>query len=536
MDNRYDNDSDYDSMIETVEDWNDADIERKKSAASYMDGSAQEELSEKDILGDLFDDWDGDLEDEEELSESEAEAEPEPESKDACVELSVREDKMSATIFVYEPSGNGQDITRQMILDALHEKNIVYGVDSKRIDEIVEKKAYRQLFDIAEGKPPIDGKNGKIKDYFPRKRELKFAQTGNGGIDFKTMNLIHNVKKGDVVCEITMPEEPLDGIDVFGKNAPGKRGKMPPVPQGRNIIFSEKKDKLLTACEGNLTFRSGRFHVENVYEVAGNVDNSVGNINFTGSVYIHGDVFEGYSVKAKGDITVVGMVEGAELIAGGDILLHKGMRGMKTGVLKAGGNVTGKFLEDCTIYAKGNVEAEYIINSQVSCEKDVILAGRKGAFIGGRCAVYNTMRVKVVGAMSHVPTEVILGVTPELLDRMEQTKQELAEVTKKLIDCKKDMDYLSAKLEAGTITEKQRHSLNELKIQEPVNKMLLKQLRKRLAEMNQRIQEVGKSRLSADIVHEGTTIRIGNATLTIKRQEECCSFYLVNGEIQKGMR
>ena len=200
MDNRYDNDSDYDSMIETVEDWNDADIERKKSAASYMDGSAQEELSEKDILGDLFDDWDGDLEDEEELSESEAEAEPEPESKDACVELSVREDKMSATIFVYEPSGNGQDITRQMILDALHEKNIVYGVDSKRIDEIVEKKAYRQLFDIAEGKPPIDGKNGKIKDYFPRKRELKFAQTGNGGIDFKTMNLIHNVKKGDVVC------------------------------------------------------------------------------------------------------------------------------------------------------------------------------------------------------------------------------------------------------------------------------------------------------------------------------------------------
>ncbi|MBU3878160.1 FapA family protein [Faecalicatena sp. AGMB00832] len=538
MDNRYDNDSDYDSMIETVEDWNDADMERKKEAASYMDGSAQPELTEKDILGDMFDDWDDDLELEEEEGEAKDEAEPElePESKDACVELTVQDDKMAAMIFVSEPEGNGQDVTRQMILDALNKKGIVYGVDSKRINEIVEKKAYRQMFQIAEGKPPIDGKNGRIKDYFPRKRELKFAQTGNGGIDFKTMNLIHNVKKGDVVCEISMPEEPLDGIDVFGRPAPGKRGKMPPIPQGRNIVYSEKKDKLLTGCEGNLTFRNGRFHVENVYEVAGNVDNSVGNINFTGSVYIHGDVFEGYSVKAKGDITVVGMVEGAELIAGGDILLHKGMRGMKTGILKSGGNVTGKFLEDCTIYAKGNVEAEYIINSQVSCEKDVILAGKKGAFIGGRCAVCNTMRVKVVGAMSHVPTEVILGVTPELLDRMEQTKQELAEVTKKLIDCKKDMDYLTAKQQAGTITEKQKHSLNDLKIREPVNKMMLKQLRKRLAEMNQRIQEVGKSRLVADIVHEGTVIRIGNAALTIKRQEECCSFYLVNGEIQKGMR
>ena len=70
----------------------------------------------------------------------------------------------------------------------------------------------------------------------------------------------------------------------------------------------------------------------------------MGNINFTGSVVIHGDVLEGYSVKAKGDITVMGIVEGARLSAGGDILLHKGMRGMRTGVLEAEGDITAKFL------------------------------------------------------------------------------------------------------------------------------------------------------------------------------------------------
>ena len=92
---------------------------------------------------------------------------------------------------------------------------------------------------------------------------------------------------------------------------------MPPVPQGRNIVYSEDRDRLLAACEGNLTFRSGRFHVENVFTVSGNVDNSVGEYQLTGSVVIHGDVLEGYSVKAKGDITVMGIVEGARRQRGG---------------------------------------------------------------------------------------------------------------------------------------------------------------------------------------------------------------------------
>ena len=42
-------------------------------------------------------------------------------------------------------------------------------------------------------------------------------------------------------------------------------------------------------------------------------------------------------------ISVMGIVEGARLSAGGDILLHKGMRGMRTGVLEAEGAITAKF-------------------------------------------------------------------------------------------------------------------------------------------------------------------------------------------------
>ena len=36
MDDRHIYDDEYDSMIETVEDWNDADVERKKKNAFYL--------------------------------------------------------------------------------------------------------------------------------------------------------------------------------------------------------------------------------------------------------------------------------------------------------------------------------------------------------------------------------------------------------------------------------------------------------------------------------------------------------------------
>lgn len=99
----------------------------------------------------------------------------------------------------------------------------------------------------------VDGNDGRIKDYFPREAKIKYASKGNGGIDFKSMNLIHNVGKGELVCELTMPTEPQDGMDVFGQPVRGKNGTMPPIPQGKNVVYSPERDRLLTACEGNLT-------------------------------------------------------------------------------------------------------------------------------------------------------------------------------------------------------------------------------------------------------------------------------------------
>lgn len=502
------------TLIETVEDWNEAELEK------------QRELDARSRGGEL-------------MPEEEAGSEPEEETavaRDASLELNVSADKMEAMLMVWEPEGGGADITEQALRKALADRHIIYGVDEDKIRDIAGNKRYRQMFVIAQGKPAKDGSSGKIKDFFPRQVQLKYATKQNGGIDFKNMNLIHNVKEGDVVCQITRPTDPEDGMNVFGQPVRGSQGMMPAIPQGRNITYNEDGTRLVAACEGNLTFRSGRFHVEKVFEVAQNVDNSVGNINFSGSVFIQGDVFEGYEVRAKGNITVMGMVEGAALIAGGDIQLQKGMRGMHCGILESGGDITAKFLEDCTIHAGKNIQAEYIINSQVSCENNLTLVGRRGAFIGGSCSVYNEMNVKAVGAVSHITTSVTLGATPQLIAEAEKTAEEIREITLQQEENRKNTAWLTEKQNRMGLTPAQQQRLNGLNLEASVGKLKQRQLQSKAAQLAKQIREVGRTRLLADEVYPGTVICIGDSRLVIADKEDSVSYYYLDGEIRKGMR
>ena len=502
-----------DALIETVEDWNDAE-KKKEPGTDKPEMTAETADPEPGV----------------------AQRESAQEPRDAEIEIAISEDKMSASIMVNSPAGGGRDITLGDIKDLLEQMGIEYGIDEDKLKDIAENELYNQVFEFAAGTPPVDGKNGKIKDFFPRRKEVKFASKENGSIDFKSTNYIHNVKAGEVVCELTPPEPPEDGVDIFGNTVYGKAGIMPPIPQGKNVIYNEEKDKLITACEGNLSFRSGRFHVEKILNISGNVDNSVGNIDFTGSVSIKGDVLEGFTVRAKGDITVMGIVEGATLTAVGNIILYKGMRGMKTGILEAGGDITAKFLEDCRIYAKGDIQAEYIINSDVSCGNNLTLTGRRAAFIGGVCSVYNQMNVKTVGAMSQITTLVTLGVTPQLLEEVEALKKEIAEITAQLEECKKNIAYLNNRQKAGSISPKQNEKLNELKIWLPVSTMKQKKLKDQMQKLTAQLKEVKKSRLAAREIYGGTIISIGDSRLVISRKEENCSYYYADGQIKRGLR
>ncbi len=73
-----------------------------------------------------------------------------------------------------------------------------------------------------------------------------------------------------------------------------------------------------------------------------------------------------------------GVVEGASLKAGGQIVLKRGIQGMGRGILEAKGNIITKFIENATVKSDGYVSTEAILHSNVAAKGDVTATGRKG--------------------------------------------------------------------------------------------------------------------------------------------------------------
>ena len=96
---------------------------------------------------------------------------------------------------------------------------------------------------------------------------------------------------------------------------------------GRNIRISEDKCTIYSKVSGHVTLVDDMVMVSDVYRFPANVDSSTGDIDYKGTVEVTGNVTTGFAVKAEGDIIVNGVVEGATLISGGNIVLKRGMQG-----------------------------------------------------------------------------------------------------------------------------------------------------------------------------------------------------------------
>ena len=121
------------------------------------------------------------------------------------------------------------------------------------------------------------------------------------------------------------------------------------MPAGKNTELSEDGTQLLSKIEGQILVRNDKYNIEQTLTIDGNVDFSIGNLDVTGNLVVQGDICSGFEVRATGDITVNGMIEGASVVAGGNIFVRSGMNGNSKGVLTAGKDIRCKFMENTVL-------------------------------------------------------------------------------------------------------------------------------------------------------------------------------------------
>ena len=220
---------------------------------------------------------------------------------DAEAVVFISKDGLTAWLLVYPPVGYGREIDRRLLMEELERQQVCFGVDHKVIEQMFQETAhYFELIRIAGGRSPIHGTDGYVNDLFPRKRDRTPVVDEKGRIDYMNLNFIHNVEEGGVICQIIPPVEGTPGRTVRNQEIAPRKGRTAIVPKGRNTYLSEDGCTLCAAITGNVEFSGRSFQVSPLLDVPGDVDYSVGNINFMGDVHIRGDICRGFTVRAMG--------------------------------------------------------------------------------------------------------------------------------------------------------------------------------------------------------------------------------------------
>ena len=437
-------------------------------------------------------------------------------SKDAYIFIRVSPDNMHAWIFIYPPRSGGEEISVEMLKNALEDKKIIYGTDNNMMVRIAEKKLYFKLIRIARGMECIDGKNGEIIDIVPRKSEVEIKETDDGRINFKELNLIHSIHKDSPICKIIPPVEPKSGMDVYGNEVKGYIGKMPPIPRGKNTQISEDGTMLVALIDGHVSFDKGAFHIQNLLTIPGDVDISVGNINFAGDVLIKGKVREGFSVKSDGNITIRGNVEAGALIqAGGNISIQRGVNGGARGIIEAKGSIKIKYIENCKVSAGEKIETEVIIDSEIECDDTLLVNRGKGTIVGGKMTVGKLIEARVIGNENNSSrtTEIVLGCMPNMIKQRNLLKEKIEETRQGLEKLAINIKYIESLGENIDATRKKL--LSQLRIQLPLRQMEKKKYDKMLENANNLIDNIEYCRIRVGVVYPITTIKIGGETKVI---------------------
>lgn len=412
--------------------------------------------------------------------------------------INVSDDKMICTVRFYPPSEGGEELTREELIKDLKFKKITFGIKNDVIDSFFNDKHYCTDYVIAEGKPVREGADGEIEYLFNTNPNLKPKLNPDGTVDFFNLNLISACKEGHVVAKMIPADHGEDGVDIFGAYVSPREVKEARFSYGRNLKVSENGLELISEVNGNVTLVDDKVFVSNIYEV-NDVDTSTGNIEYDGDIHVAGNVNAGFSISATGNIEVKGVVEGAFVKAGGDVIIARGMNGMGKGRITAGRNVVSKFIENATVQADGYVHSEAILHSKVTAKGDVVVTGKKGFITGGCIQTLGNVEAKIIGSTMGVDTDIQVGADPSIKIKATSMQQDIAQCNKKLDQIKPVLVTLTMRMKKGDkLTPDQLRTI----------KQLSEEYKSLTEEINRKMDEYDKYMDSVDITETDSVVKV----------------------------
>ncbi|MEK8130205.1 FapA family protein [Paenibacillus filicis] len=441
----------------------------------------------------------------------------------AFLQFTNRDEKFAATL--------------EQLQELIRSYHVVHGVDQAILLEIVKDPSsfFYAKTAIATGQAPNHGADGQIRMLYDLSGHAKKpTEMEDGKVDYKEVTTFHNVRKGQLIAQRIPAGQGAPGRAVTGEVLFAKDGKEARFKLGKNVVTDPEQLALYAAIDGMVTKTDReKINVFPIFEVNGDVDYNIGNIDFVGSVVIRGSVLPGFRIKAAGDIRITGNVDGADLEAEGSIEISAGILGHNKAVVRAGKRVKCSFIQDATVEAGEEVlVTQSIMHSQIRAGRFVYCQGAKGLIVGGQIQAGECVIGRTVGNAMSTVTAIEVGVLPELRNEMQQLRANLRSYNENHDKTDKALVLLDQLAAAGHLTPDKvglRIKLNHTK----------KQVAEDISNAKERIMEIEKSLEDSEQarvevignVFSGTKIVIGRYTKFIKDTSPRVKFQLVDGDI-----
>ncbi len=447
------------------------------------------------------------------------------------VRFETSKDRMTVTAIFYPPSEDGELMNEQEILGSLAYRKIVYGIQKETIHDFFEHRKYCTEIVVAQGKPVKQGQNARVEYHFNANLRPKPTLREDGSVDYFHLNIINNCNEGDLLATLHPEVQGEPGINIFGENIKPAAVKSAFIKYGKNTVLSEDKMTLTATKSGHVTLKEGKVTVSDVLVVE-NVDLSTGNLEYEGSVEVKGVIATGFSVKAGSNIVVKGIVEGANLEAGADVILECGAKA--GGNIKADGNVIAKFIENATVTAKGGITSECILHSNVISGTEVNVLGKRGFIAGGKVCAADKIQAKILGSEMGANTIIEVGADPQVKIRLKELQKLMADAQKNIEAIKPTIEGFSKMLKAGAkFTPDQVANVQKLV---GMNKALSEQLVSNQEEYQELMEKLAEQKEAVVIVegtaYPGTTVNIGELSMIVKKPVQYSRFVIKEGDVR----
>jgi uncharacterized protein (DUF342 family) len=454
-----------------------------------------------------------------------------------CLQVTVSEDKMQAYLVFRRVEGDLK-ITSRELEQYISSQGIHFGIQSDTL-YLISQSPQEFFFTqnvIAIGIPPIEGKDGYVKVLYGESsdQERRPMEREDGSVDYREVTQLANVKAGQLIAERVPAQEGIPGKTVTGEVISPKNGKDAHFKIGKNVVINPEKIAMYAAIDGLVTKTDKeKLNVFPVYEVNGDVDYNIGNIDFVGTVVIRGNILTGFRVKASGDIRVTGGIEGAEVESDGSIEISGGIIGSNKGFVKAGRNIRCSFIQEGNAYAGEDIlVTQSIMHSNVRAGRSVKCLGAKGLIVGGLIQAGDRVTARMIGNSMSTATVIEVGVRPELRQELNDLRAVMRQLVESNDKSEKALTLLDQMASIGQLTPDKLALRGKLSATKRQTLEELASAKERVLEIEKTLEDASAARV--DAVHTlwgGTKIVIGRYTRFVKDGSQRVSFRFSDGDI-----